>query len=183
LNKPALGVVELNSIARGLVVVDAMIKKAPVEVDFAAPVCPGKYVVVVSGEVAAVEESVEEGLRVGSEDVVDSLMIPNIHPDIAPAVTRTTAVQLLESVGIVETLSVASCIVAADAAAKAAPIKLIEIRLAMGLAGKSFLTLFGELHDVEAAVEAGAEVASRQGLLLAREIIPAPHQEMKGVLL
>jgi microcompartment protein CcmL/EutN len=180
---PAIGLVELNSIARGIMVMDAMLKKAPVKLIEAMPICPGKYMVLIAGEVAPVESSLKVGLEVGAGYVVDELFLPNVHQQVLPAILALTEVGELEALGIMETFSIAASIVAADAAAKAADITLIEIRLAKGLGGKAYVTLTGEIADVEAAVAAGTRLAAPKGLLLTQVIIPAPHDELTDKIL
>jgi microcompartment protein CcmL/EutN len=175
---PALGMVELNSIARGIIVMDAMLKKAPIKLIEAMPICPGKYMVLIAGEVSPVESSLKVGLEVGGEYVVDELFLPNVHQQVLPAILSLTEVNALDALGIMETFSIAASIVAADAAVKAADITLIEIRLAKGLGGKAYVTLTGEIADVEAAVEAGVNTAAPKGVLLTQVIIPSPHEDV-----
>jgi microcompartment protein CcmL/EutN len=175
---PAIGLIELNSIARGIMAMDAMLKKAPIKLIEAMPICPGKYMVLIAGEVAPVESSLNIGLEVGGEYVVDDLFLPNAHPQVLPAILALTEVSELDALGIMETFCIAASIVAADAAAKAADITLIEIRLAKGLGGKAYVTLTGEIGDVEAAIEAGIAQAASKGVLLTQVIIPAPHEDV-----
>jgi microcompartment protein CcmL/EutN len=85
---------------------------------------------------------------------------------------------MLESLGIVEAYSVASLIVGADAAVKAAKVKLVELRLAMALGGKAFFTITGEVAAVTSAVEAGAQTISEKGLLVNKVVIANPRQEL-----
>ncbi|HDS08907.1 MAG TPA: BMC domain-containing protein, partial [Firmicutes bacterium] len=133
--EPAIGVLELNSIVQGIHVADQMCKTADIELIDSFPVCPGKYMVLVTGDVGAVKKAVKTGESEAKEFYVDSLLIPNIHPDIIPAIQGATNIDTSEinSVGALESFSIASCIVAADIAAKEASVKLIEIRLAKGL--------------------------------------------------
>lgn len=180
---PAIGLVELNSIARGIIVMDAMLKKAPVKLIEAMPICPGKYIVLIAGEVSPVESSLKVGLEVGGSYVVDELFLPNVHEQVLPAILTLTEVGELAALGIMETFSVAASILAADAAAKAANITLIEVRLAKGLGGKAYITLTGEIAEVEAAVEAGAGLVAPKGLLLNQVIIPAPHEDVTEKIL
>jgi microcompartment protein CcmL/EutN len=95
-----------------------------------------------------------------------------------PAITGMSKVEVLEALGVIESFSVASLIEAADAAVKTANVQLIEIRLAMALGGKAFLTLTGSVAAVEAAVSAGAAVVAEKGLLVNRVVIPAPRKEL-----
>lgn len=179
----AIGMVEYNSLARGIAGADAMVKVSAVEIIEAVPTCPGKYTVIVGGDVAAVEASVEAGVEAGCENVIDRFVIPNVHPQVFPAILGTSEVKEFEALGIIETFTAASAIYAADAAIKAANVDLIEIRLAKGLGGKALITLTGDVAAVEAAVETGAYTAEKEGLLVCQVVIPSPHQSIKKFIL
>ncbi len=174
----AIGIVELNSIARGFVAADAMLKTAPVGLHAAKPVCPGKYVIMVHGSVAEVQAAVQAGVDAGAEFVVDHLVIARVHDDVWPAITGTLMPPPTDALGVIETYSIASTVMAADAAVKAAAVELLEVRLALGLAGKAFTTLTGEVGAVRAAVEAGAQAAAAGGMLVETAVIPAPARDL-----
>ncbi|HEY3352885.1 MAG TPA: BMC domain-containing protein [Polyangia bacterium] len=177
--RPALACIELMSIARGIRVCDEMAKKAAVRVLEAATICPGKYVIVIGGDVEMVREAYAHGLAVGGPAVVDRLILPNAHAQLIPAIGATSRPGEVQALGVVETFAVASAILGADVACKRAEVRLIELRLARGLGGKAFFTLTGEQGDVEAAVAAAAELLGHEsGLLLRTEVIPRPHPEM-----
>lgn len=179
LSRPALACIEVSSIARGIRMCDEMAKRAPIRVLEAATVCPGKFIVVIGGEVDHVKEAFETGLEVAGPAVVDQLMLPNAHPQLMPAIEATTRVDEIDAVGVVETFAVASAILGADAACKRADVQIIELRLARGLGGKAFFTLTGEQADVESSVAAAEEILGQQsGLLLRTEVIPRPHPEV-----
>jgi microcompartment protein CcmL/EutN len=178
----AIGLVELNSIAAGVMTCDEMVKVAPVVLIAAMTICPGKYISLVGGEVSAVDSSVRRGREVGAQWVVDSLFIPNIHPQVFPAIMGTSKIEILKALGVIETFSVASSIIAGDGAAKAARIQLTELRLAQGLAGKSFVNLTGDVSDVNAAVAAGVALIKESGMLVKSVVIPRPHADLKGKL-
>ncbi len=178
MTRNSIGLIELSSIAAGLQVTDAMLKAADVELLLARTICSGKYMVLVRGDVAAVESSVRAGTQAGDFSVIDSFVIPNVDEQVFPAIAGTTKVEVLEALGAIESFSVASLIEAADAAVKAANVKLIEVRLAMALGGKAFVTLTGNVASVEAAVSAGAAVVAEKGLLVNRVIIPSPRPEL-----
>ncbi|MFQ5584600.1 MAG: BMC domain-containing protein, partial [Calditrichia bacterium] len=139
----AIGLIEYSSIAKGIGSADAMVKAANVELVISRTICSGKYMNLVAGDVQAVKQSITEGEDYGQETVIDSFIIPNVHPDIFPAMSGSTQIIKLDALGIIESFSVASLIEGADQAAKAAEVKLIEIRLAMALGGKAFVTLTG----------------------------------------
>ena len=176
--KNSIGLIELTSIAAGFEVADAMLKAAEVELILSRTICSGKYMVLIGGDVAAVTSSVEAGSITGRGSVIDTFVIPNVHPSVFPAIAGTSNVNLLEALGIVESFSVASLIEAADAAVKAAKVQLIELRLAMALGGKAFVTLTGEVAAVQAAVDAGAAVVAQKGLLVNKVVIPQPRKEL-----
>ncbi|HPO10355.1 MAG TPA: BMC domain-containing protein, partial [bacterium] len=85
----AIGMVELSSIGMGFQAEDAMLKEAGVALVLARTICSGKYVVIVRGDVAAVEASVEAGLAVCPASVIDSLIIPSVHSQVFPAISGT----------------------------------------------------------------------------------------------
>ncbi|MCK6615823.1 MAG: BMC domain-containing protein [Ignavibacteriaceae bacterium] len=174
----SLGLIEMTSIAAGMQAADIMLKTSNVEMVLSRTICSGKYMTLIGGEVAAVQTAVDAAVETINFGVIDHFVIPNVHPDIFPAIAGHTGVQLLESLGIIESFSVASLIEAADAAVKAASVKLIEVRLAMALGGKAFVTMTGEVAAVTAAVEAGAALVSEKGLLVNKVIIAQPRQEL-----
>ena len=174
----SVGLIELSSIAAGFEVCDAMLKTADVDLILARTICSGKYMVLVRGDVAAVRSSVAAGSQAGDFSVIDTFVIPNLDESIFPAISGTTKIEALEALGIIESFSVASLIEGADAAVKAANVKLIEIRLAMALGGKAFVSLTGSVADVRSAVEAGAALIAEKGLLVNKVVIPQPRGEL-----
>jgi microcompartment protein CcmL/EutN len=170
----ALGLIELNSIAAGLQVVDAMLKAAQVELVIARTICSGKYLVIVTGDVAAVRASVDSGLDLAEGSVIDQTVIARVHADILPAVSGFNQLTEIKSIGIIESFSVGSLLEAADIAAKAANVEIVEIRLAMALGGKAFVTLTGDISAVQTSVDAGAALVEKKGLLVNKAVIPKP---------
>lgn len=181
---PCVALLELASIAAGFETVDALRKEAAVQILRARAVSPGKFVILFTGSVEDTTSAFRRGLSVGADSLIDSLLIPNIEPTLLALArgARPEAAPALEAVGIIETLSVASTIRAADIASKTASLQLIDLQLAVGIGGKSYVTFTGEVSDVTAAVEAGAADAERAGLLVRRVVIPRPHDDMAGVL-
>ena len=174
----SIGLIELSSVAAGYQATDAMLKTAAVELMLARSICSGKYMVMVRGEVGAVEASVAAGVGAGHFSVIDSFVIPNLHESVFPAIAGSAKVEALEALGILESFSVAALIEGADAAVKAAAVELIEIRLAMALGGKAFVTMTGDVAAVEAAIDAGAAVVGRKGMLVNKVVIPRPRGEL-----
>ena len=179
----AIGMVEFNSIARGIYVADQMVKISDVEIATAAPTCPGKYIAIVYGDVAAVEASVKIGERMAEEFFVDSLLIPNVDAGVFPAITGATMPQRIQAVGIIESFSLATMIVCADAVLKTAEVEAIELRLVNGLGGKSYFTFTGDVAAVKAGNDAGVAIAQEHGLLVNAEVIPSPSELLIPTLL
>ena len=177
-NGSAIGIVETSSIAKGFEIADSMLKAANVRMVVNRTICPGKYMVLVGGEVDAVNSGVEVGLEVGAHTVVDSFVIPNLHPAVFPAISGVSHLPELKSLGVIEAFSVASVIEAADAAVKATQVQLITINLAMAIGGKGWVSMTGDVASVTEAVEVGAAVIARKGLLVEKVVIPAPRPEI-----
>jgi len=182
-SREALGLVEFNSIAAGVQAMDEMIKRAEVELVIGRTICSGKYLAIVRGDVGAVSESVEEGRRIGGVNTIDGIVIPNVHPQVFPAISAVTSVDSIRSLGVVETFSAPSAIEAADHSVKAADVQLIEIRIANGIGGKTFYTLTGLESAVRAAVGAGVDAIEDSGLLMKWIVIPSPDPLIHSTLL
>lgn len=174
----AIGMNEIMSIPTGILACDAMLKAAEVELVSAGCVCAGKYYIVVTGDVAAVRSAVEAGKADSESYLVDSLVIPNVDSQVAPAICACTSVEQLNALGIMECYSLCAAIHAADAAAKAADVTLLEVRLGRGLGGKSFVLLTGEVAAVEASIRAAEALEETKGLMARSCVIPSPHPDM-----
>lgn len=176
--KDSIGLIELTSIAAGYQTADAMLKAAAVDILLSRSICSGKYMVMVRGDVSAVQSAVSSGIGAARFSVIDSFVIPNLHEAVFPAIAGSSKVEALNALGILESFSVAALIEGADAAVKAANVQLIEIRLAMALGGKAFVTLTGNVAAVESAIEAGAQVVGQKGMLVNKVVIPSPRPEL-----
>jgi len=155
----ALGLIETDSVARGTVVADGVLKMAPVDLLFAGEISPGKFVVLFGGDVGPTRASHTKGVELAGDRRVDDLLIPQLHQGVLPALEDRVGAGDEDALGTIETTSVAATVLASDRAAKAARITLRRIRLAQGLGGKGFVFLTGPVHDVEAAVAAGKAAA------------------------
>lgn len=176
--EPAIAIIEFDSIAVGTTAGDAMVKKAPITMFQAGTLHPGKYLVMVGGDTASVEESYAEGLRVGGADVTDRLMLPDVHGEVYEAVLGRRRSGAYEALGIIETCRVPSTVHAADAAIKGAAVFIIEIRLGDGLGGKGIVHFGGAVADVQAAVQTGTEAIEDRGVAMRQTVIPSLHEEV-----
>ena len=179
----SIGLVEYRTVSSGITAADTMVKTADIEVLQASPVCPGKYVIIVAGELSAVKASVDAAKAKNPEQMVDSFVLGNPHEDIFPAIYGTTDPGEVAALGIIETFSVASSIVAADIAAKTAIVKLIELRLAKGMSGKSYLFITGSVSAVTAAIEKAKDSIKDDGMYLDSAVIARPDTKLwKSIL-
>jgi len=181
--KVSIGLIELSSVAAGFEVTDGMMKMSGVELIEAHPVCPGKFIVLVDGILSDVQSSIDRGIDIAGEFLIDTLIIPNVHKEVIRAMRGITDVSDIEAFGSVETMSVATCIVAVDAARKKADVRLIDVRLAMGLGGKSYFTLTGEPGAVRTAVNAACNAVKGDGIIVHKTVIPKVHKDMLKVAL
>lgn len=177
---PAIALLESSSIARGIQATDAMLKTADVGLLLTTIVPRGKYLVMIEGHVADVQSSLAAGLEAAGDTVVDHFFIQNPHPELAPAIRGRQKVDSIEAIGIIETREVASAIHAADAALKAAAVRLIEARNQPG--AKGLVVMTGDVGAVRAALQAGVAAIRREGMLIADILIPYAHEELRKSL-
>lgn len=179
----AIGLVEYRTISTGINAADLLLKSAEVNVLEAHPVCPGKYIILVSGQLGSVQAAIEAAKVKFPEMLVDSFVLGNPHESIFSAMYGASDVGNPEALGIIETFSVAGSIVAADVAAKTANVRLIELRLARGMAGKSYAMVTGDVAAVTASVEKAREAVSSEGMFLDSAIIPRPDGKLWQTIL
>ncbi len=174
----AIGLVEIRSISKGMAVADEMLKASEVELLQSGSVCPGKYIVLIGGDLSAINASVEKARDMAGAVLIDSFVIGRVDESLFPAIYGSCVVTERKALGIIETFTAASIIEGADAAVKAADITLIEVRIARGMGGKCFATFTGNVSDVAAAVEHGSRKAKEEGVLINTEVIANPHPDL-----
>ena len=178
---PSLAVLELSSIAKGLVVADALVKRARVRIVKADPVTPGKFLILFVGDEASVEEALTKGREAAGTTELDMLWLPYAHPALVPALEGVEPPPVEASLGILEFRTVAATLLAADTALKAAEVSLAAMHWARGVGGKGYFVLTGEQDDVEAALQAGLE-AVEPDLRVGAELVARPHPDVDWVL-
>ncbi|MEO5988046.1 MAG: BMC domain-containing protein [Candidatus Eisenbacteria bacterium] len=172
MNHVTIAALECSSIAQGIVAADAMLKAAHVELVECCTLSPGRYWVLIAGDLAAVRASHRRGVDVAGETLLDQIFITQLHEQVLPALRGRVATSSDDALGVIETLTAASAILAADIAGKAARIHLRDIRLANGIGGKGVVTLTGTVSAVQAAIEAGKADAAKRGLLARAVVVP-----------
>jgi microcompartment protein CcmL/EutN len=185
---PALGLLELSSVARGVVVADAALKRAPAILLSSRTLSGGKHLIVLEGDVASVEEAMAAGRAAAGDLLVDRVELPMADAQVWPMLVEGGVVaagdwggdEAAEAVAIVETRTVCAAIAAADAACKAADVTVRDVRLAVDLHGKAVFTFTGALPAVDASAAAASAAADQQLVLVERIAQPAP--ELRGRL-
>ena len=175
--KKALGMIEFKTVASGITATDVMLKTADVEVVQASPVCPGKYLATIAGELSSVRAAIDAAEAYNPAMLVDKFVLGNPHETVQPAISGALEVENKAAIGILETFTAASAVVAADTAAKTALIELVEIRLAKGMCGKSYIILTGSVSSVTAAIEK-AKAGVGGGMFLDCSVIAGPDQRL-----
>ena len=127
--------------------------------------------------------SLEAGIQTGGASVVDSVVIPRLHPQVLKAIGSASLPPALKSLGVMEFFSITAAVHAADAAVKTANVDLIDLRLGTGIGGKSLVLLTGEVAAVKEAISSGIAVKSSEGLLVASVVIPNPHGQLFETLI
>ena len=179
----AIGMVEYQTVSAGITATDLMIKTANVEILQSSVVCPGKYITIVTGELSAIRAAIDAASVQLGEKLTDSFVLGNPHEDIFPAIWGGAPVENARALGVLETFSAPAIIVAADTAAKTSDVSLIELRIARGMCGKSYMLLTGEVAAVSAAIETARAKVGEEGLLLDSSVIPNPDKSLWASIL
>ena len=174
-----IGAVEFKSIARGIIVTDEMLKVAGVSLVLATTLCPGKYLVMIEGELSAVERSVDTGDRIGGRHVFSSFVISAINPEIIDSISGIASGPFQDSIAVIESLQMASLINAADISLDSAEVKIAEFRLGRGCGVNSFYIITGQLAAVEEAAKNAAVFLKEQGSLIACKVIANPDRDLR----
>lgn len=182
----AYGFVETRGFIGGVEATDAMNKAADVDFVRRLDINGGFVTTIVTGDVGAVKASVEAGAaaarRVG--ELKTAHVIPNLHEQAATRVLKEETPKALDAtmnaLGMIETIGYIPLIEAADAAAKAAQIEIVQ-RLWIG-SGYSIVLFRGDVAAVKASVDAGTAGAGRLGKVVASHVIPSPHRSLSKPL-
>lgn len=174
----AIGMIEFKTVSAGITAADQMVKTAAVEILEAQTVCPGKYIALISGELSAVNAAVERAKNTRPDELIGSFVLGNPDESIFPAIYGTSEIDRVSALGILETYDASSIIVAADIAAKTAIVQLIELRIAKGMCGKSYMLITGEVAACQAAIDKAKAAIGDRGMYLDSSVIAHPDPQM-----
>lgn len=174
----SIGVIELKSIPKGVEAADAALKSAGIEMVSTHPACPGKYEIILTGPISDVTAAVAHVQSKFEGYIIDASVMGIIDEQVIKALFGTGTGEQRGALGLIETYSAASAIKAADIAVKTARVAIYDLRVSRGMGGKGVVMLTGDIGDVSAAVEAGANYAKGVATLSSSAVIPAPHEEL-----
>ena len=179
-NLPAIALIEFGSIAAGMFAADKMVKRAPVELLHAGTVQPGKYLILIGGGTAEVEESHRAGMQAAPNEILDEVFLPDVHHRVVEALDGERRFHEFESMVVLETSTIAAILRATDAAVKGATVDLAELRVGNGLNGRGLAVLTGDLTNVEVAAEIASSVLNGRNVTLCHSIVSNVHEQFAG---
>ena len=175
-----IGILELSSMANGFNTLDAVVKEAPVIILKAEPVNPGKFLIMITGDVASVEAAMDIGINIAADSLIDHILLKNLDEQIIPAIKACIAPEEWDAIALLETNSVASVIEAADISVKEADIKIIGIVTGNETGGKAMLKMSGAIGNINTAMNSAVLMLNNKNQLYRDVIIPGPHIDIKG---
>jgi microcompartment protein CcmL/EutN len=176
---PSIAVIEFGSIADGIYCTDALLKKAPIAMIKSGTVSRGRYLIIIGGSTASVEESLNEALAVGQSSWLDHVFLPDVHGELHNAILGQRVPIAQEAVAILETDTVSANVRATELALKGTNVRLVELRLAeYEMSGKAISLFNGELHDVQAAMELAGDFLRGRKEYVQHRIIARPHEAL-----
>ncbi len=178
----AIGLIETSSIAKGIETLDAMCKAAGVTPEMHQAISKGKYLIVVSGPLGEVESSLAKGAETAGNALIGRHIIRTVHAGVAAALNKKVKIENIEAVGIVETKEALPALFAADAAAKAAAVHMVEVNTGKGIGGKGYFVVTGEPGAVRTAVSAGVK-AIGEDAVIGRIVLPQAHAHIREAIM
>jgi microcompartment protein CcmL/EutN len=177
----AIGLLETSSIAKGVESLDSMCKAAGIKLETAHPISRGKYVIIISGHVGEVESSMNAGVLMAGETLISKFIIRNVHREVLKSLNTKVPAKDFEAVGIVETKEALAVVFAADTAAKAAKVHLVEINTGRGIGGKGYFTAVGEVGAVRSAINAAVGSLEKE-MIISKIVIPHAHRHLSEAI-
>lgn len=182
--RQALALLEFTSVAAGVLAVDRLLKRSPVAQLKCGTVEPGRYLALIRGTVAAVEEAHAEGVRTGTEGgtLADDVCLADPHPALLERLFAASREPAGEALGVLEIATSPALLRALDAVLKAVPVGLAELRLADDLGGRAVAVLDGTLPDVQEGLDLATRSLGECGRLLGASLLPRLDETLRRVL-
>ncbi|OPA75329.1 carboxysome shell protein [Paenibacillus selenitireducens] len=173
----AIGVVELRSISKGYETADRMLKISSVQVHHLKPICPGKFLIIISGNTADVQEAMDFVKTEANEFRISDFVLHGVHSEIVDALKKRYSLQPVEAIGILETSTVSSGIFALNNALKQSDIHVKRMNLGMAIGGKFLAVFTGTVSDVEHGMKVILSSMDDKRIVH-YSVIPSPAEEI-----
>ena len=180
----ALALLEFSGAAAGILAADRLLKAAPIELLRCGTVHPGRYLVLVRGTVAATAEAHAAAVAAVAPTggLVDEVDLPDPHPQLAGALEGERRTPAGEALGVIEISTSPGLLRAIDAALKAVPVDLAELRLADDLGGRALAVVAGRLADVAEAVDLARVRCGERATCLDGVVLPRLDDTLRAAL-
>lgn len=175
----AIGVVELRSISKGYETADLMLKTSSVDVHHLKPICPGKFLIIISGATADVQEAMDFAKAEANDFRISDFVLHGVHPEIVEGLKNRYSPQPVDAIGILETSTVSSGIFALNNALKQSEIHVKRMNLGMAIGGKFLAVFTGSVSDVEQGMK-GILSSMDEKRIVHYSVIPSPAEELKN---
>ena len=173
---PALGLFDIEGLPSALKARDIAVKKAIVEVSIFAPVSPGRTILGFTGDIAEVTAALEEVSESVGPRLVQELLLPAIaEPAYSALMGAKSNPEPYTTLGILEFTGIVPAVDSADRLVKRCGLQISRLHPASGYGGRAFLTVYGELANVEDGLEHITEAWGSD--LLDAELIANPLSE------
>ena len=176
--------VEYTTVSAGLRAADTIAKTAAVRLLRAQIICPGKYVLLFSGELGAVKAVLDAAREKHADKLADSFLLGSPHAAVLAALDGVPAPDIPHgALGSVEVATAAAAVVAADTAVKAAGVRIVELRLEREVANKAYVLFTGTVAEVTEAAAHASKGARDAGMYLDSAILANPDEKLWKTLL
>lgn len=174
----AIYIVEYRKVSQGIGVLDRMFKQASLSLLYANPICIGKYLICVGGDVADVCEAKSAAEQDEDGPPLAGYLLQRAHENIFAYFKGglPKPVRKPDSIGIFETRNAASGFVSLDAALKRAQVDLAKLWLGQLLGGKFCYVLGGSTSDIESAMHA-VKSAINENDIIGSRIVASPDAD------
>ncbi|MGL4802578.1 BMC domain-containing protein [Cetobacterium sp.] len=153
-----LVLLEFRKISLGLKIVNEFTKNYDIEIILSKIICPGKYLVLFSGELSIIEE-IEKNLK--SLKTFDEkyksteiIVVTSIERKLLEKINiKLLKNEEIECLGIVETLNAIKAIEVSDYIENESNVEIILIKIGLGMNSKGLVLFKGKASDVKELLE------------------------------
>ena len=173
-----IGFLEYISIGKGIEAADLISKNSAITLLLSAPNCPGRYQILFTGDVGAVKDAIELAKGIADFSFLDSLILPRVDERVISSLYGPDLSDINDAIGIFETMTMTASIEGADTMVKASDVRIVELRLGKGLAGKSYVIVSGTIQDVQSAMDSALESVRERSVIISSVVIPSISKDL-----